>query len=769
MPTASRESSRSRRSNSRAKSPPPSKAPPPPAKKVVNGVKNNIAPKSTKESNSSKPQASKDGKLIDFQTDVACRLCEKKNFKAGSEALVKHYALEHFKEKLDLEIAGSSSKDFSCNICKNKKLKSKFETRQDLLLHNATFHSRVQTLLSENLDEKPGSGSNNINNTNNSNNINNIITRRRRVLNRGRHGRTSSDSIIEIDCTSDAETNGVEEKSDGSVKSTDIEEVEVEDDDEIEFKDVNDVIPTSSNSSKSLSNKDQENKKKEMWVVDKKSKTKTETWFVNKEVSTSLRVNSEPSDEVIEVIDLDEEEEDSGNDTETESRDDTSISDNNTVLGAQHKSSIPANTPKTLEEFQAALKDNLRTKDGAYCVARDEKNIECVCGKVIKVCNNFYWRYMVQKPRIQNGKIVSRGHWFNCDEVKRRGTDFVMDEREIEDLKHVLANGGHNNLKRADAGDREDCKPKRMRTREKKISENISEDDDEEARQMIIQRNIAELLESRVVNETFIQDGPCFYSAADLAWCRECRLTPVKEREDILLRGGKFAEDDSNITCSFYSFRKLRMTKQGDLAVAGYLDPNTDPKPEELRLWNPDKTQPPLGFDVEKTKYILSLIGDQFCQMVQQERRCVTVHMGANKTVAWKKSVRGVREMCDVCKTTLFNHHWICSSCGLFVCLDCYQTRRGGLVKDVADRTTDDYKWPYCTNNTTHSITNLMLTTIIPSNCLIDLAKKVHHLRAKWKIPQFCHQPEELQSLYTQDDGFLSLQSVSFNNVNSLW
>lgn len=514
------------------------------------------------------------------------------------------------------------------------------------------------------------------------------------------------------------------------------------------------VSKSSKTVSKPTDTNAQDVKKKEMWVVDKKAKTRTETWFVNKECSNRV---TDPSDEVIEVIDLDEVEgDDSGNDTETESRE--SSIDNIAVLDGANKSSS-WHTPKTLEEFQTALKENLRTKDGAYCVARDEKNIECVCGKVIKVCNNFYWRYMVQKPRIQNGKIVSRGHWFNCDEVKRRGTDFMMDPRELEDLKTALASGV--GLKRNDQGEREDCKPKRMRTREKKASETSDGDGDEEARQMIIQRNIAELLESRVVNQVFIQDGPCFLAASDLAWCRECRATPVKEREDVLLTG-KFTEDDSNITCSFYSFRKLKMTKQGDLVVSGYLDPNSDPQPEELSLWNPDKTRVPSGFDVAKTKYILSLIGDQFCQMVQQERKCLTIHMGANKTIAWKKSVRGVREMCDVCKTTLFNHHWICSSCGLFVCLDCYQTRRGGLVKDIADRTTDDYKWPYCNNGLPHSISSLMLTSIIPSTCLIDLAKKLHHLRLKWRIPQFCHQPEELRSLYTtQDDGFLSLQSVS--------
>ena len=69
------------------------------------------------------------------------------------------------------------------------------------------------------------------------------------------------------------------------------------------------------------------------------------------------------------------------------------------------------------------------------------------------------------------------------------------------------------------------------------------------------------------------------------------------------------------------------------------------------------------------------------------------------QNVTWKRPVKGVREMCDVCKTTLFNYHWICGMCGLFVCLDCYQFRRGGLVKDKSenDKNTDDYKWPYCT------------------------------------------------------------------------
>ena len=60
-------------------------------------------------------------------------------------------------------------------------------------------------------------------------------------------------------------------------------------------------------------------------------------------------------------------------------------------------------------------------------------------------------------------------------------------------------------------------------------------------KRLIIRRNIVEILESRTVGEVFIQDGPCFLSASELAQCRECARTPVKEREEIL----RYKEEDT--------------------------------------------------------------------------------------------------------------------------------------------------------------------------------------------------------------------------------
>lgn len=55
----------------------------------------------------------------------------------------------------------------------------------------------------------------------------------------------------------------------------------------------------------------------------------------------------------------------------------------------------------------------------------------------------------------------------------------------------------------------------------------------------------------------------------------------------------------------------------------------------------------------------------------------ITTHFSkfTDKTIAWKRVVQGVREMCDVCETTLFNFHWACGKCGFVVCLDCYKVR----------------------------------------------------------------------------------------------
>ena len=179
MPTLSRDSSRSRRSNSKTKTPPPKAQP-----KKVNGVKSLI------------PKSTKDPKLFDLYSDTDCKLCERKNFKSGSDSLVRHYALDHFRDRLDAEVGNNLQVNNVCPICKIKKLKSRFETRKDILVHNASFHFRAQLLLAEELGIDPNDPS--VKN----NKIPNYTRRPRTKSKESSAGSVSSVSVIEVDSSS---------------------------------------------------------------------------------------------------------------------------------------------------------------------------------------------------------------------------------------------------------------------------------------------------------------------------------------------------------------------------------------------------------------------------------------------------------------------------------------------------------------------------------------------------------------------------------------
>lgn len=142
-----------------------------------------------------------------------------------------------------------------------------------------------------------------------------------------------------------------------------------------------------------------------------------------------------------------------------------------------------------------------------------------------------------------------------------------------------------------------------------------------------------------------------------------------------------------------------RYNKNGQLAIAGFSDPLHDPKEDDLKLWVPDVDCPPPDLDLQIARFLLAQVADQFCDLLQQEREAIREHMSdgmkistklycennncffflissTDKTVAWKRVVQGVREMCDVCETTLFNYHWVCEKCGFVVCIDCYKVSK---------------------------------------------------------------------------------------------
>ncbi|XP_030360590.1 lysine-specific demethylase 3B isoform X6 [Strigops habroptila] len=229
--------------------------------------------------------------------------------------------------------------------------------------------------------------------------------------------------------------------------------------------------------------------------------------------------------------------------------------------------------------------------------------------------------------------------------------------------------------------------------------------------------------------EPFLQDGSCINVAPHLHKCRECRLEryrKFKEQE----------QDDSTVACRFFHFRRLIFTRKGILRVEGFLNPQQS-DPDAMSLWIPSSS-PAEGIDLETSKYILANVGDQFCQLVMSEKEAMMM-VEPHQKVAWKRAVRGVREMCDVCETTLFNIHWVCRKCGFGVCLDCYRLRKNrprSETEEIGDE--EVFAWLKCAKGQSHEPENLMPTQIIPGTALYNIGDMVHAARGKWGIKANC-------------------------------
>ncbi|XP_064208020.1 lysine-specific demethylase 3B-like isoform X1 [Anguilla rostrata] len=231
--------------------------------------------------------------------------------------------------------------------------------------------------------------------------------------------------------------------------------------------------------------------------------------------------------------------------------------------------------------------------------------------------------------------------------------------------------------------------------------------------------------------ESFLQDGSCINVAPHLHKCRECRLERYhKSREQ------EPDDDDSTVACRFFHFRRLAFTRKGVLRVEGFLNPQqSDPQAMELWLPSPPAQQ---GLDLDTSKYILANVGDHFCQLVMSEKEAMMM-VEPHQKVAWKRAVRGIREMCDVCETTLFNIHWVCRKCGFGVCLDCYRLRKSRPADVVDEGLEEDvFSWLKCAKGQPHEPQNLMPTQIIPGAALYTIGDMVHSARGKWGIKANC-------------------------------
>lgn len=248
-------------------------------------------------------------------------------------------------------------------------------------------------------------------------------------------------------------------------------------------------------------------------------------------------------------------------------------------------------------------------------------------------------------------------------------------------------------------------------------------------------------------HEIHLQENSCSKLSrfAKFSKCREC----IKSSET------------NQYSCRFYSFRKVRWSKTSPLLYGeGFAGPS-DADESEKKLWLPDlegtKSASSDNLDFHVARFILNLVGDQFCALIRQEEDAVNLHIGTEDFIAWKKPMQGVREMCDVCKTTLFNFHWVCDRCGFVVCIDCYKLRKSGVKKAwmVKGSDHDEWKWLFCNNRQSHDQKSLIMCQTIADDCLKQLKNLMHEVRHLCEIPQTC-----------KCDYTLNSKSSIYSNVN---
>lgn len=223
--------------------------------------------------------------------------------------------------------------------------------------------------------------------------------------------------------------------------------------------------------------------------------------------------------------------------------------------------------------------------------------------------------------------------------------------------------------------------------------------------------------------DCFFQPGVCCKIAPKLDQCKECRNFLKKSKKQVRLQ-------QFQVDCRFYQFRKLRYVVD-DLEVAGFLEPFDDPVEIDRQIWMPNHKK--LVFKTltaQNARFILAHVGMDLCRIIEREKEILEKYKSGEhrKSIIWKRLLDRVTEMCDKCATTLFNYHYICTKCGLSLCIDCAAESEDGVF-EISCSMKECFE---------HHLADLSLTQMIVGECMEELQKMLHETCLLWKIEHEC-------------------------------
>lgn len=121
--------------------------------------------------------------------------------------------------------------------------------------------------------------------------------------------------------------------------------------------------------------------------------------------------------------------------------------------------------------------------------------------------------------------------------------------------------------------------------------------------------------------------------------------------------------------CSFMGLRGFEIsTTDGSLVYGPYF-----PETKKQDLLNNCRSLRFNGkpYSPSARKYALNQIRSTLRKVLDRQK-LVRSH---NTNVAIQRDhVEGYRHLCDICFTSIFNHHYVCAYCAMEICIDCYDS-----------------------------------------------------------------------------------------------
>ncbi|XP_039383495.1 lysine-specific demethylase hairless isoform X5 [Mauremys reevesii] len=229
----------------------------------------------------------------------------------------------------------------------------------------------------------------------------------------------------------------------------------------------------------------------------------------------------------------------------------------------------------------------------------------------------------------------------------------------------------------------------------------------------------------------YLQSVPCMALPDCIERCCACAS---KDGTGAVLREEE--EEPVETFCRLLHFRRLTFCDSGELSVDGFstLD-EAEGESLCLRISSRERRAQDISTSLSLAKYLLSVLGDQFCEAIRRDREAWLWAQGENERVtAWRRG-KGALQACDACQHGLFNAHWSCSSCGFQLCLECYRTKRERASPALAEESVQSAK---CVQGQGHDVLSLIPAQFIPTHVLAELWKLMHEVQVKFDIESRC-------------------------------